>query len=368
MSDKQTRFSHVRIIENTDARVVIHWRYALANTHYEIAYEDPLTGWGDWADEYDIIYPDGLGIRKQKVWSSQIDRPHEFQESIILDPPGTRPEDNLEPGAFTVVNMEGETYTYSWADGPPVIERSTRLEHLKKLSFPNIQRVNTKSKAKPFLIVSDGAFEAGRRVNAKVDGPMHSPYTNLILPETSIFTWWNHWPVAQVPSDGRWAFDPDRVSHTSVSNWTWEVYEATEESQVKIAMQGLTEKEANELVPLAKSWLRAPSLDLKGSGYTSKGYDQAQRAYQVICKNRNEPKQLQFKLAASKDHPVINPAFVITDWGKSDCTLKINKKAVNRGKEFRFGHRHNPESTDLIVWIKTESTKPITVTFAPLSD
>jgi hypothetical protein len=28
MSDKQCRYSHVRIIENTDARIVIHWRYA----------------------------------------------------------------------------------------------------------------------------------------------------------------------------------------------------------------------------------------------------------------------------------------------------------------------------------------------------
>ncbi len=26
MSDKQCRYSHVRIIENTDARVVVHWR------------------------------------------------------------------------------------------------------------------------------------------------------------------------------------------------------------------------------------------------------------------------------------------------------------------------------------------------------
>ena len=28
MSDKQDRYSHVRIVENNDARTVIHWRYA----------------------------------------------------------------------------------------------------------------------------------------------------------------------------------------------------------------------------------------------------------------------------------------------------------------------------------------------------
>ena len=29
MADKQTRYSHVRLIENNDARVVVHWRYAI---------------------------------------------------------------------------------------------------------------------------------------------------------------------------------------------------------------------------------------------------------------------------------------------------------------------------------------------------
>lgn len=367
MSDKQARFSHVRIIENNDARVVIHWRYALVNSLYNIAWEDPLTGWGDWADEYDIIYPDGVSIRKQKVWSSRIDQAHEFQESIVLNQPGTRPEDNIEPGAVTIVNMEGQTYTHSWADGPSELEKRSQLSLLVKLSFPNIQRVNTKSKAKPFLIVSDKAFECGWPINAKVDGPVHRPYTNMVYPENSMFTWWNHWPVGQVPSDGRFAYDPDRVSHTAVTNWLWAEHESTQDSQVKIAMQGLTEKAAEELVPLAKSWLRAPVLELKGSGYTSKGYDQAERAYLITCENRNEPKPLRFELVASEEHPVINPAFVITGWGDADATLKIDDRAVNRGKEFRFGHRRSPDGKDLIVWIKMESSKPVEVSLFPSS-
>ena len=35
MADKQNRHSHVRILENTDARVVIHWRYASAGITYQ---------------------------------------------------------------------------------------------------------------------------------------------------------------------------------------------------------------------------------------------------------------------------------------------------------------------------------------------
>ena len=66
MSDKQDRYSHVNIVESSDARVVVHWRYALAEVeHYLGAEPDPLTGWFDWADEYWTVYPDGVAIRKQ---------------------------------------------------------------------------------------------------------------------------------------------------------------------------------------------------------------------------------------------------------------------------------------------------------------
>jgi hypothetical protein len=374
MSDKQARYSHVRIIENNDARVVIHWRYALTNTDYEIAYPDPLTGWGDWADEYDYIYPDGLALRKQRVWSSRIDQPHEFQESIVVNQPGTRPEDNIEIDAVTLVNMDGEKNTHSWADGlpiPPAVPQDgdsmePRVALAARYSFPNIQLVNTKSKAKPFLIVSDEAHEEwpfGR----KVDGPVNVPYTGYMLPDVSTFTWWNHWPVGQVPSDGRWALDPDRVSHTSVSNVLWASYETTEYSQVKLSIQGMTEKAAEELVPLAKSWLRAPALELKGSGYASKGYDQAERAYLITCKKRNNPKPLRFEVVASEEHPMVNLALVVAGWGDADATLTLNGEAVSRGKAFRFGHRSTPETKDLVVWVEKTSTSPVEVVLAPRS-
>ena len=56
MSDYQGCHSHVRIIENTDARVVIHWRYASV----DVLYKHPNTcrnpdDWGVWTDEYHYI-------------------------------------------------------------------------------------------------------------------------------------------------------------------------------------------------------------------------------------------------------------------------------------------------------------------------
>ena len=377
MSDKQTRTSHVRIIENTDARVVIHWRYALVNTLYQIAYEDPLTGWGDWADEYDIIYPDGVGIRKQKVWTSRTDQPHEFQESIVLSAPGTRPEDNIEPGAFTVMNMDGKMYTYSFANGPPEPPSSPQSEDpfgaqvafVKELAYPNIQIVNTKSKARSFLIVSDSPFDAPWPVFAKVDGPLHFPYTHgRINWEHCMFTWWNHWPVAQIPSDGRTAYDPDRVSHTAVSNWFWKEYESTPDSQVKISMHGLTEKHPTELATLARSWLRAPKLFNRSRGFSNKGYDQAQRAYVFECHDPDEKEGMRFELPASDEQPLVNPAFLIKNWGNDDITLEVNRQPIERGKALRYGYVQTPTGADLVIWIELEETKHTDIRISPKDD
>ncbi|MHC4255793.1 MAG: LamG domain-containing protein [Planctomycetota bacterium] len=151
MSDKQCRYSNVRIIESSDARVVLHWRYALCEIRYNLVRTDPYSNWNDWSDEYNYIYPDGVGIRKQVLWSSEISEPHEFHESMILSQPGTKPEDNIHSYAVTMVNMQGESHTYSWL--PQVPKRFDKPANL------NIQIVNTKSKAKPFLIVSDKPFK-----------------------------------------------------------------------------------------------------------------------------------------------------------------------------------------------------------------
>jgi hypothetical protein len=52
MSDKQCRYSQVRILESSAARAVVHWGYAPIGVGYRPAYPDPLValvvkGWGD---------------------------------------------------------------------------------------------------------------------------------------------------------------------------------------------------------------------------------------------------------------------------------------------------------------------------------
>jgi len=70
MSDKQTRYSHVRVLESHDARVVVHWRYSPVDLDYQLPYRDKLTNWGDTVDEYYTIYPDSIAVRNAKIYTS----------------------------------------------------------------------------------------------------------------------------------------------------------------------------------------------------------------------------------------------------------------------------------------------------------
>jgi hypothetical protein len=86
----------------------------------------------------------------------------------------------------------------------------------------------------------------------------------------------------------------------------------------------------------------------------------------LTCKKTGKPVVIEFELLASDESPVVNPAFVIKNWGQAQARLNINGKPVKRGKNFRFGHRHTLEGSDLIVWFKIESTDKLKVSIVPV--
>jgi hypothetical protein len=124
----------------------------------------------------------------------------------------------------------------------------------------------------------------------------------------------------------------------------------------------MTDKPVVSLVPLAKSWIYPAELKVTGNDFISEGYNFRERAYIVNCKKAGS--NFECKVIASAKSPLINPAFVIKNWGDRDVELKIDGRKIKRGKNFRFGHRHRIEGSDLIVWLKTESTKPIEISLS----
>jgi hypothetical protein len=121
------------------------------------------------------------------------------------------------------------------------------------------------------------------------------------------------------------------------------------------------------LVPLAKSWLSSPSIEVSGEGFQSQGYDQTQRAYVIARKSGSSAAQFRSVLKASSESPLVNPAFVIKNWGDAEPKLRIDGKVVARGATFRYGFVPTLEGSDLIVWLGLESTKSTGLEVAAVS-
>ncbi|MHC4457508.1 MAG: hypothetical protein ACYS0I_10540 [Planctomycetota bacterium] len=118
------------------------------------------------------------------------------------------------------------------------------------------------------------------------------------------------------------------------------------------------------LVPLARSWNHPAELKVLEGNVKSKGYDKFQRAYVLECEDG--ACNVELSVSGSEDSAIVNPAFVINSWGDANVKLEIDDKKVKRRKNFHFGYRHRLEGTDLIVWIKVESTKPIKILLSPV--
>lgn len=341
MSDKEGYTNHARIIENTDARVVIHWRYPLLDVLHVIANYNEETGWGDWSDWYYYIYPDGIAVKKMHLWTHG-ERNHEWQESMAIFGPDQHPEQIIETKrALTMVDLDGNYKDYSWIGGPP--------PNVDDPPGKKIQHINYTGEYDPVTIGDFGESD--------VYGGELTPY--------AVFPTWNHWPVAQMPSDGRYASFPDRTAHSSLTHLELPTYAeefGVRPYQEKILMEGMLKVNPVDLVPLARSWLRAPELKVTSAGYSSEGHEETERAYLLCHEGSGEPGRLDFQIDCSEEQPIVNPAFVVRNWGKSNAALEIDGKTVMRSKDFRFGHRRTAEGYDLIVWIRKESTKPVQIT------
>ncbi|WP_176556231.1 LamG domain-containing protein [Rubellimicrobium rubrum] len=357
MSDKHCAYSHVRIIESNEARCVIHWRYALVDVMGVRPRKDPVTGWTDFSDEIYTIYPDGTGTRAVTLHSSQPLEAHEFQESILVLGPGQTPHDVIGPDALTMANMAGEEHTYSWADGPPpVIDKPDRC---------NIQLTNIRSDTRPFVVVPDGPCLT--RDLRRSDRPVFPPYTAEIQPG-QLLPWWNHWPTSELPSDGRWAEGADRASHASlVSGLEWADHAVTPTSRTRVHLHGLTRNRARDLVPMARSWLNPPLLDVQTPGVTSRRYEALERAYVLDCGDGIA--ELSLRVEASRGSPLVNLALVVRNWrGSQSPSVWMDGNAVPPGADCRIALRETLSSRDLLLWLRIRSEVPVALVLGSASN
>ncbi|MHC4455962.1 MAG: LamG domain-containing protein [Planctomycetota bacterium] len=331
MSDKQGRHTHARLIENTDARVVVHWRYNSCDVTY--GFDQAFGPAGIWVDEYFHIYPDGVAIRKVNQKSlSYTERPPtrvSWQDVQFLAQPGMTPDDVMNLQAVTLANLKGETAKMDWTNGVP---------QKQPLRSANIERINFKSDYKVFLAFQDGTY-----IN---------PWGRVRRDMYCHFMTWNHWPVAMIASQGKSSLFPDRVTHSALCAADNAV------DHGNMAMYGFTNKSIETLIPLAKSWCNPPNIK-NINGAENKEYKKEERAYHLRALSDN----ISFDIKASKDRPLVNPCFVVKNWkGSDEATVVINNKKVKPGQNFRQGDVYDTNGKSMkIIWLKLSTDSSINV-------
>jgi hypothetical protein len=315
MSDKQCRYCFVRIIENTPARAVVHWRYRSVDVGYKPGEQESYC----WVDEYHTLYPDGAAVRRVS-WNLNANPNPGWQDIQIFMQPGTDGDDHLHKHAMTMANLDGETEELNFTDGAPD----------KTIDHALIETVNFKSDYRVFMIAPEGSELH----------PWSNPFTGR----------WDHWPVGQYPSDGREAVALDRVAHTALSSGNNIVKNGN------MAVYGLTNQPITSLIPLAKMWNHPPSVS-NTTGCEGNGFYKPRRSFVIIAKDES----MSFTINGSQTSPVFNPCLVIKNWNTNEEPgLNINGQEVRPGSHFRMGiERGTNGKQDLVIWVKMHKTSDV---------
>lgn len=331
MSDMLCRYSNVRIISSTDARVIVHWR----NSSASIAYEWPMTdanGWGIWTDEYWTIYPDGVAVRHQVVnnnTSATINC--EMNQNEILHQPRQTTDDVLLDNAVIVANTDGNTQTWYRSKKEP----SNDLQGERNLQFTNLN-----SKTKQFEIGEIGTW------------------VQTFLEKDVYWVGWNHYPVQLIPSDGTVIYQYDRPASTCPTT-LHEVRRIIDKKTMEaLDIYGLTNSSPDSLTRLNRSWNYAPKIKDE-IGCTSLGYMKSEKAY-YFSKNADK---MYFNIAATKEMPLENPSLVFKNWGKKNVkkiVVKINGRIMSDNAGLKKGIELDTDGIPmLVIWLKFSSEKSI---------
>jgi len=331
MSDMLCRFSNARIIHRSDARVVVHWRNASASIDYKWPALD-ANGWGIWTDEYWTIYPDGISIRHQWVHNNT-DKPitAELNQNEILCHPGQATEDVLNDDAVILADPKGQIRTICRTSPPAK----------KGEGDWNLQLINLKGRTKQFEIGEVGA------------------YGETCLHRDVWWRGWNHYPVQLIPSDGTRVTTYDRPSSTCPATFRELRHSRGGNNIEAMVMYGLTDKQPVELTALNRSWNFAPAV-IDTNGCVSLGYEQRERAFKFV----KTAETLGFTLRATQERPLVNPAFIIANWGRPDSavSLKINGQTKTPGTDYRTGTEVDTAGTDtLVIWLPLSATETVSV-------
>jgi hypothetical protein len=335
--DKACRYSEAAIKESGPARAVVHWKNALCDSLYRIFHGNT------WSEEYYRVFPDGLAVRQLVGWPGD-ECPDglnpgiwEVEEFILINGPGVRPEDCVEPIGFTLTNLAGDVLELEW---PHPFDQGQALCRLK----PEIAEwseyigvVHLRGRPQPFV-----AFPRNRLLFPFADcnecGKPH-PQMNAFAGASN----YSHWPANDSAEFVGWTLATDeevrtQATHTSFVNCGYSYGGVTPPRPSSwLFLTGAVTGGIDEARSLAGSWLSPARVE---GSHLFEGYSYSQRAY---CFRAREAGPV--KITLSPTRPIVNPVLRLY-FGRPPVKVMWDGSALAES-EFRA----QAVGDDVVVWI-----------------
>ena len=357
MGDRLLRWTKAEIVESNKARVIVHWHYVLADPEYKWWSMDPIEK--PYVDEWYCFYPDGTGVRKvtyTPVTTSKYETDwNEISELTVIKRGGIKPSEVIDRKAISILNLEGKKIDYHWdlSQKNPTDKISEETRNWTEA----ICRVNLKNRPSAFEVFAQGE-DAYKKTfpepfknwwgNYGENWALQMRGSNEYEGDFGVFA---HWPISKMPYEepqktfGRYIREPGHVSLLPIAGHP-KVKGPTTWAMLVGMSKPWDDKDVRDK---ASSWLYPGDVNMIGDNATFVENDYYQKALIFETERLNHGCQFTMypKIMSSV---VVNPVFIIKNWGKYPVSIKMNGKTLKEDADYRYAI----EGDSAVIWVKAK--------------
>lgn len=78
----------------------------------------------------------------------------------------------------------------------------------------------------------------------------------------------------------------------------------------------------------------------------------------MLQSSQPDVKEFKSTIRARYESPIENLAFVIENWSPERFSVTLDGKELTPKEDYEYGYRHELDASNLILWIRKQSTEP----------
>ncbi len=317
LMDKELRYGRVEIIESTESKIHVRWKYQSCDFNYKV--------WGDSAVEDFYFYPDSYGTRVVTLTSTPR-REYELIEFIVLTPQSTYPWSVLPRNLVDVLFLDGQKRAMQF----PFLE-PPESENRRSRDVPAVWRIRIhKDEQQTPISFSPRETHQPHHV--------YGPFGDRRQQVTPVY-WGSHWPLTRGKTTGGRIDDGIHSSpaHNSIMTWGYNLRPEPIESravdtvdtlgrkrpmhvQKFVWMIGKTADSDARLLERARSYAQPPEVAVAGGAY--EGWKADRRAHQIAVEQSTVT--IRFKPQV----PCVDPAIDLTNVKGRLQTIRLDGRLL----------------------------------------